>query len=98
MWKQFGKFSLALAMFLEFKRRSDHEQLFLPAGHTCDALTHPNRRRQFGVRELFEPWLVVEEINVRRGAGHEQVDHALGARRKVKRFECAERLRGKGGA
>src|SRR5258706_600179 len=41
---------------------------------------------------------MIEQIDVRRRAGHEHVDHAFGARGEMKRLERSRRLQGRGGA
>src|SRR5206468_826324 len=48
------------------------------------ALALANRVGQVGAAQVAEPRFVVEEVHLRRGAGLEQVDDALGARSKVR--------------
>ena len=81
--QQLGDVHAALAVLRELERRPDAEQILLPAGHAGDALALADAVGQVLAGHLGELRLRIEQIEVRRRAGHEQVDDALRLRREV---------------
>ena len=61
-----------------------HRETLLAAGHGGDALSVANRVRQFLIKILSQPWLVVEEIQLGRGSIHVEVNEVLSLGRKVR--------------
>ena len=70
----------ALAVLGELEHRRDARERLLPRRHAGDPLAHADRGGQLLAVVLRELRLVVEQVDVRRPARHEQVDHALGLR------------------
>ena len=63
---------------LEHRRHA--RKRLLSRGHAGDALAHADRRRQFLAVVVAQLRLVIEQVDVRRPAGHEKIDDALGLR------------------
>ena len=59
-------------------------EMSLRPRHQCDALRAEHRRRHVLPVPRCEGRLVIEEIEARWAAGHEQIDDVLGARREVR--------------
>jgi hypothetical protein len=76
-----------LAVLLEVEHRGDARELLLSAGHPGQPLALADLGRQLGAVDLAEGRLVVEQVDVRRPAGHDQPDHPLGLGREVERAE-----------
>src|SRR5207302_5895251 len=77
---------------LEQRRRDGEARL--RRGHAGEALAGADRIGQLGPGELLQARLVVEQIHLRRRAGLEEIDDALGGRRKVRqRFVGVEQAR-----
>ena len=77
----------ALAVLRELEHRGGTGKRLLPGGHAGDALAHADRRRQLVAVQLLELRLVVEQVDVGRPAGHEQVDDPLRLGRQVQRLQ-----------
>src|SRR5207249_10133981 len=56
----------------------------LPRGHRGQPLAVPNRVRQVGAVSFCQLRLVIKQIELRRGATLEHINHALGLRRKMR--------------
>ena len=61
-----------------------NRERLLGGRHAGQTLASANGIGQFRTVELLEPWLVVEEVELRRPAALEQVDDVLGLGRKVR--------------
>ncbi len=70
-------------MSLKLEHRRHARKRALPRCHAGDALPHADRAGQFLAMMRAKLRLVIQKVDVRRPAGHEQVDDALGLRRKV---------------
>ena len=55
------------------------------SGQLCDALTLRVAFRHGFAIELDQAWFVIEEVELRRSAGLEQIDDSFGSRGEVKR-------------
>ena len=89
--QEIGDPRAAGAVLLEPELRTGERQRRLVAGHARQALALPHRVRQLFAVALVEHRLVVERLHLRRAAGHEQVDDALGPGRHVQRRRRAHR-------
>ena len=69
--------SAALAMLVEFEHGGGDE-FFRSFGHGGDPLTLGDGLREDFFEALVEVGLVIEEVELRRCAGHEEEDDALG--------------------
>jgi len=78
VWKQFAHPRAALAVLIEFEDWRGAGERSLAGGHAGDSLAISNVRRELGAVELLEGRLVVEQIDVRGTAAHEEIDDALG--------------------
>ena len=77
------------------------DQLLLARRHGGQALAAPDGFRQLGAGEFHEPWLLIEELDLRRAAGLGQEDDALGLGgevREVGQAEFAGSIGGQGAA
>jgi hypothetical protein len=83
----FRNLSAALAVLREFESRAEHGRVGADEGV---ALAHDDRGRNGLAFELGQLGLVVEEVELGRRAGHEQVDDALGLGRKMGRLDRHE--------
>ena len=72
----------ALALAGELEHRGGDE-LLAAAGHRGHPLSLAHRLGQFFLEELVQVRLVIEEVELARGAGHEEEDDALRPRRVV---------------
>src|SRR2546422_748405 len=89
VWEQFAEFDPVFAVALEWVRRTDAQQCLLPGGHPGNALAHAHARRKFFAGHLSQFRLRIEQVDVRRGAGLEQVDDPSGLGREVERWQHA---------
>ena len=96
--QQFAHPGAAFAVAPEIEQGSRDRQGLLPAGHAREALITTHGRRQFLAVQGAQAGLVIEEIELRRPAMHEQVDDAPGLGRESGRGLCqhaiAEQQRG----
>ena len=83
MRQQLGQLRSRLAVSLERERRPEQPRRALDEGEAL-ALRNELRRDLLAV-ELLQRRLVVEEIELRRRAGHEEIDDLLRLRREVRR-------------
>src|SRR5262249_40231272 len=77
------------AVLVKLEHRRDTRKRALPRGHAGDALPHTHGGWQFLAMMPAQRRLVIEHIDVRRAARHEQVDDALGLGGEVRRSEDA---------
>ena len=78
-----------LAVPGELERRPGQRQGGLVAGHAGEPLAHADGGGEVLAVHLVQQRLVVEQVQLRRPAGHEQVDDPLGPRRQVRPAEDA---------
>ena len=71
-------------MLRKLEKRVYDRQRFLPGRHGGDSLAHAHALGQFGLPFLFQRRFVIEQVDLRGPASHEQVNDALGRRRKVR--------------
>ena len=81
-----------LAVLGELEQRRGDGQRLLPGGHPGDPLAHADGAGRSWPKCSCELRLVVEQVDVRRPAGHEQVDDPLGLRGEV---QLRQRRRGR---
>ncbi len=94
--EQFAEPRPAASVLFPRKHRSYARKRLLPAGHAGDPLPHANRRREFLAVVLLQGRLVVKQVDMRRAAGLEQIDHPLGLGGEVQAWEGT--FRGRRGA
>ena len=72
-------------MATAFKSKSTwgYRKAFLPAGHGRDSLAVTDRIRELLVEEFLHLWFMIEEILLRGGPVHMQVNEILGLGSKV---------------
>src|SRR5690606_16538065 len=83
--KRLGDPGAVRAVTFELEHRSDAGKRALPRGHAREALALPDRVRKLHAVDATERGLVVERVDVRRSAGHEEPDDAFGSRLRVRR-------------
>jgi hypothetical protein len=93
--EQFAHPRAAFAMLRKFERRADERNGRLVARHSREPLAGTDRVGKLLAVAFVEQRLVVEQIELRRTAGHEQIDHALRLRCKMWFAEHAEIGRGR---
>src|SRR5262245_19416867 len=67
-------------MLIELEDRGGDGQSLLSTGHAGDPLAHADGYGQVLAEMLLELGLVVERVDVRRPAGHKEIDDPLGLR------------------
>ena len=87
---QFTDPGAALPVLSESEAGCHYRELGLIGGHSGNALVTPDRSRQLGAVARSQLGLVVEHVELRRGARLEQVDHPFGFRRVVEALEHAQ--------
>src|SRR5262249_46731077 len=75
----------ALALLAGLERGGRRLETRLVAGHEGDALLTEDRLGYLLAVQFLKLWLGVEQINMRRPAGHEEIDDALDLGREVRR-------------
>ena len=100
--QQLAKLRAAVPVLGELEWRADERDGRLVARHAREPLPTAHGIRKLLAVALVQQRLVVVEVELRRRAGHEQVDDALGLRREVRRAEdatvgirCGSGVRGK---
>ena len=84
--QQFADPRAALAVLLELElARRDRERL-LRRGHAGEPLPLADRIGQLLREEILQLRLVIEQIDLRRAAGLEEIDDALGFGSEVRRY------------
>src|SRR5439155_1689429 len=73
----------------ELEQTWRHREPLLPRRHAGEALAHADRLRQVLVAQIAELRFVIEQIQLRRRARLEQVDHTLRLRRMVRQCQAA---------
>ena len=76
-------------MLRELERRAGEGRRRLVARHAGEPLAHADAGREVLAVHLDEQRLVVEQVELRRPAGHEQIDDALRLRRVMEFGEDA---------
>ena len=79
----------ALTVTVEGEHRRDAGEGGLTRGHAGDALAHADGSGQLLAVVAAQGRLVIDEIDVRRPAGHEKIDDTLGPRRVMQRPQNA---------
>ena len=92
--QQFAEPRARLAVLLELEHGPGQRQRGLIARHACQTLALTHRVRQLFAVFLVQQRLVVEQVDLRRPAAHEQVDHAFGLGRMMELGHHAARQRG----
>ena len=87
--KQLAEPGAALAVLGELEDRRGDRQALLARGHRRDSLAHPDRVGQLDPAPVPDRRLVVEQVDLRRGARLEQVDHPLRPGREVRQTRQA---------
>ena len=91
--EQLSQLNAAFSIVFEWIGRADTQKRLLAGSHARDTLAHAHARREFFAGHLAKLWLRIEQVEVRRRAGLEEVDDASGLRREVERGQRAFRLR-----
>jgi len=85
----------ALSVLTEFENRARERKPRLVSGHAGEPLSHADLRRQVLSIALIQERLVIEQVQLRWPACHEQVDDPLRLRRKMRlRQDALERILG----
>jgi hypothetical protein len=85
MRKQLRHLDTALALLAGLERRGRRLETALVAGHEGDALLAEDRLGYLLAVQFLELRLGVEKIDMRRTAGHEEIDDVLDVGREVRR-------------
>ena len=75
--QEFAQFRSGLSVLLELEHRRGYRQPILAGGHAGDPLALADRIREILAVKLAQQRLVIEQVDLRRRAGLEHVDHAL---------------------
>ena len=75
--EQFAHPDAALSLLGELEGRG-RDQLLLPPGHRGNTLSLADGFGQLGFEELVQIGLVIKQVHLARGAGHEQEDDSFG--------------------
>src|SRR5262245_2133057 len=76
-------------MLIELEDRSGQRQRRLISRHTSEALPFAHALGQILAVHLVEQWLVIKQIELRRAAGHEEVNDPFCLRLEVRLVEYA---------
>ncbi len=87
--QQFADPGTAVAVLGELENRRRDRQRLLSRGHAGDPLPHADRGGQLLAVKLFQLRLVIEQVDVRRPAGHEEVDDSFHLRRQMRHRQHA---------
>ena len=92
--QQFAHPGAGFAILPELVDGLHHRQRLLPRSHGGDALAHPDGIGQLGFVKFFQARLVIKQFHLRGPARHEQVNHAPGFGREMRKAKKSLRFAG----
>ena len=92
--QQFAHPGAGFAVLPELVDGLHHRQRLLPRSHGGDALAQANGIGQLGFVKFFQARLVIKQFHLRGPARHEQVNHAPGFGREMRKAKKSLRFAG----